>query len=219
MADDPRSRKLRSEIETYLGTQWKSHLKEVHIFTALSNVQREITMEALCVQERFDLELEAGQYSYFAQENIHRVLDVEAPESWHYPVEPLEPKDWRHQSLCEGNPRFITIDSGLFLLKPVPSSAAILTLTLALKPSPDGSDDVTAVDEPIVSGDFDEILIEGAAARLIPRIPAEARAGLIDAESLLVIYRGKLEAMKRHTKKVQNKTPERMRGESWFPSG
>ena len=221
MALDERTRRLRNEIESNLGPDvMKTFIKDGHIYYALSQAQRDVCMDALCVREQLELELEAGETDYPAAENVHRIEEVVKPAAWSYSIEPKEPENWNvliEQNLQCRQPLFVTILFGSYVFYPAPQEAQTVKLWLALKPSEDGSDDVDEETEPIVPASFDDALILGATAKLLRKVPSKQ---LLDPERNEVYYmdlfNAEVEKRGSQTNRVQNRNPRSMREEFRF---
>lgn len=222
MAESDRLRKLRASIETNLGASWQKYLKPGHIYAALSDAQRIVCMDALCVTESQEMDMAIGEAQYPLGGNIHRITEVVVPGGWD-PIEPIEPENWNARTVADAEgsacsqPVLCTVLNGALTVWPTPLQAGTITLWVALKPAEDGEDDVTEEDDPMTPGSFDRVLVLGATADLIRKVPENALVNpKYDAVYYETVFRNELQKMAGRTGRVQNRNPRSMRTEYRF---
>jgi len=176
MAELARLKKLRSEVERHLGTQFSSYIKAKNIYQALSDTQRDMCLEAPIFLEAVPLFLSSGQGDYPIDDSVHKIVEVIVPEGWPE-IEPVESTKW-NELLKESTglyPGYCTLLFDNITFHSAPSASESLTVWVSLKPDPDGGDDVLEDQEPITPGDYDDVLVLGAARKLLPFIPEQVR--------------------------------------------
>jgi len=216
---DERVKFLKSELGTILGPKWRSYLKDANLYTAFSDAQRELSLQTLCVKSKVELSLDIAEAEYLAGGNVHRIREVLVPEGYQR-IEPIEPENWNAtviEKRLTGNPQYVTMLFGMYTFNPAPVAAFDITLWVALKPSEDGSDNVSEDYPPITPEEYDEELIHGAAYRCLRKIPKD---DLVLPEFDSLYYQGLFTAgivrKAAQLNRVQNRNPRSMREEYRF---